>query len=128
MSSTTIPYNPKTAALLVIDMQVSHNKQVFKKYSHFSKTKVKQECFRSDANDIITNVQFIVKTCHEKNIPIFWTQHGHRNLELDGGALGRWVSGYTFLHFYMQHIYNKNLYSLSGEISWSNGDLKNGKF
>ncbi len=36
MSPTTIPYNPKSAALLVIDMQVSRNKHFFlNNYSHF---------------------------------------------------------------------------------------------
>ncbi|PKY41479.1 Isochorismatase hydrolase [Rhizophagus irregularis] len=69
--STSIPYNPKTAALLVIDMQ---------------------EIFRNDATDIIPNVQSLVKSCHEKGVPVFWTQHGHRNPEFDGGALGRWRS------------------------------------
>ncbi|RGB26031.1 Isochorismatase-like protein [Rhizophagus diaphanus] len=67
--STSIPYNPKTAALLVIDMQ---------------------EIFRNDATDIIPNVQSLVKSCHEKGVPVFWTQHGHRNPEFDGGALRRW--------------------------------------
>ncbi|CAG8650236.1 19889_t:CDS:2 [Dentiscutata erythropus] len=67
--STTIPYDPKTVALLVIDMQ---------------------ESLRCEISDIIPNVQSIVKTCHEKEIPIFWTQHGHRNLEFDGGAVGKW--------------------------------------
>jgi len=66
---TSIPYDPRTAALLVIDMQ---------------------EYFRSEAVGIVQSVQSVVKTCHEKNIPIFWTQHGHRNLEFDGGALVRW--------------------------------------
>ncbi|CAG8785527.1 5607_t:CDS:2, partial [Acaulospora morrowiae] len=66
---TSIPYNPKTTALLVIDMQ---------------------EYFRSEANDIVSNIKLVVKICHEKDIPVFWTQHGHRNPELDGGALGRW--------------------------------------
>ncbi|RIB22818.1 Isochorismatase-like protein [Gigaspora rosea] len=65
----SISYNPKTTALLVIDMQV---------YFHNSSTK------------IIKNVQSLVKRCHEKDIPIFWTQHGHRNIEFDGGALTRW--------------------------------------
>ncbi|CAG8709759.1 7668_t:CDS:2, partial [Dentiscutata erythropus] len=67
--STTIPYDPKTVALLVIDMQKS---------------------FRHEIIDIIPNVQSIVKACHKKEIPVFWTKRGHRNLELDGGAVGRW--------------------------------------
>ncbi|CAG8733363.1 8890_t:CDS:2, partial [Ambispora leptoticha] len=41
-------------------------------------------------NFFIPNVQYIVKTCHKKDIPVFWTQHGHRNIEFDGGAIGRW--------------------------------------
>ncbi|CAB4414430.1 unnamed protein product [Rhizophagus irregularis] len=67
--ATSIPYEPKTVALLVIDMQESLRKEVI---------------------DIIPNVKSIVKTCHEKDIPVFWTQHGHRNLKFDGGAVGRW--------------------------------------
>ncbi|CAG8544175.1 9901_t:CDS:2 [Ambispora leptoticha] len=66
---TSIPYDPKTVALLVIDMQ---------------------ESLRREITGIIPNVQYMVKTCHEKDIPVFWTQHGHRNLEFDGGAVGRW--------------------------------------
>ncbi|RGB40746.1 Isochorismatase-like protein [Rhizophagus diaphanus] len=69
--ATSIPYEPKTVALLVIDMQESLRKEVI---------------------DIIPNVKSIVKTCHEKDIPVFWTQHGHRNLKFDGGAVGRWRS------------------------------------
>ncbi|RIB27188.1 Isochorismatase-like protein [Gigaspora rosea] len=60
----SISYNPKTTALL--------------------------EYFRNSANKIIKNVQSLVKRCHEKDIPVFWTQHGHRNVEFDGGALARW--------------------------------------
>ncbi|CAG8579103.1 16237_t:CDS:2, partial [Gigaspora margarita] len=69
MQTTTIPYDPKTVALLVIDMQ---------------------ESLRREIIDIIPNIQSVVKTCHEKEIPVFWTQYGHRNLEFDGGAVGRW--------------------------------------
>ncbi|KAF0533029.1 Isochorismatase hydrolase [Gigaspora margarita] len=65
----SISYNPKTTALLVIDMQVY---------------------FHNSSNKIIKNVQSLVKRCHEKDIPVFWTQHGHRNIEFDGGALARW--------------------------------------
>ncbi|CAG8504940.1 11254_t:CDS:2 [Scutellospora calospora] len=68
--SDSIPYDPEKAALLVIDMQ---------------------EFFRSDVVDkIIPNVKSIVLTCHKKGIPVLWTQHGHMNVELDGGALARW--------------------------------------
>ncbi|CAG8669191.1 8492_t:CDS:2 [Racocetra fulgida] len=68
--STSIPYDPEKAALLVIDMQ---------------------EFFCNDSvNKIIPNVKSVVTTCHEKGIPVIWTQHGHLNSELDGGALARW--------------------------------------
>uniref|UniRef100_A0A1D1YVS0 Peroxyureidoacrylate/ureidoacrylate amidohydrolase RutB n=1 Tax=Anthurium amnicola TaxID=1678845 RepID=A0A1D1YVS0_9ARAE len=66
--STSISYNPKKTALLIIDMQ---------------------ECFRSDAVAVIQNIQSIVKICHDNNVPVFWTQHTHRNIEFDGGPLGR---------------------------------------
>ncbi|CAG8844934.1 802_t:CDS:2, partial [Gigaspora margarita] len=70
--STSIPYNSESATLLVIDMQ---------------------EFFRKDlANKIIPNVKSIVTTCHEKDIPVLWTQHGHINVQFDGGALARWRS------------------------------------
>ncbi|CAG8537407.1 3248_t:CDS:2 [Gigaspora margarita] len=68
--STSIPHDPEKAALLVIDMQ---------------------EFFRSDVVDkIIPSVKSIVLTCHKKGIPVLWTQHGHMNVEFDGGALARW--------------------------------------
>ncbi|KAF0345978.1 isochorismatase hydrolase [Gigaspora margarita] len=68
--STPIPYDPEKAALLVIDMQ---------------------EFFRSDTvNEIVPNIKSIVSTCHKKGIPVLWTQHGHMNLEFDGGSLARW--------------------------------------
>ncbi|CAG8554073.1 567_t:CDS:2 [Cetraspora pellucida] len=64
-----MPLNAKTTALLVIDMQ---------------------EYFRDSSNKIIENVKLLVKKSHEKDIPVFWTQHGHRNIEFDGGSLARW--------------------------------------
>ncbi|CAG8830277.1 19937_t:CDS:2 [Gigaspora margarita] len=51
--STSIPYNPESAALLVIDMQKFIRKDL--------------------ANKIIPNVKSIIKTCHEKDIPVLWT-------------------------------------------------------
>lgn len=41
--------------------------------------------------NIIARILSIVKTCHNKDIPVFWTQHGHRNLSNDGGLLREWV-------------------------------------
>ncbi|CAG8816283.1 7022_t:CDS:1, partial [Dentiscutata erythropus] len=50
------------------------------------------EFFRSDVVDkIIPNVKSTVLTCHEKEILVLWTQYGRMNVELDGGALARWV-------------------------------------
>ncbi|CAG8687866.1 14006_t:CDS:2, partial [Gigaspora rosea] len=46
--------------------------------------------FRNCSTKIIENVQLLVKRCHEKDVPVFWTQHGHRNVEFDGGTLSRW--------------------------------------
>ncbi|CAG8849673.1 5539_t:CDS:2, partial [Racocetra persica] len=62
--SDSISYDPKKAALLVIDMQ---------------------EFFRSNIVDkIIPNVKSIVLTCHKKGIPVLWIQYGHMDVELDG--------------------------------------------
>ncbi|CAG8629835.1 8134_t:CDS:2 [Cetraspora pellucida] len=48
------------------------------------------EYFRDSSKEIIENIKSLVKKCHEKDIPVFWTQHGHRNIEFDGGSLARW--------------------------------------
>jgi isochorismate hydrolase len=66
---TNILATTKDTALLVIDMQ---------------------EHFRESAQQIIPNVQNVIKTCHQLNIPAFFTQHGHMDFEKDGGILAKW--------------------------------------
>jgi nicotinamidase-related amidase len=51
-----------------------------------------QEHFRDSAADIIENVQNVIKTCNELEMPVFYTQHGHKDLEKDGGMLAKWWS------------------------------------
>ncbi|CAG8698364.1 5345_t:CDS:2, partial [Racocetra persica] len=46
---------------------------------------------------IISNLKSIILTCHKKGIPVLWTQHGHMDVELDGGALARWTELNSFL-------------------------------
>jgi nicotinamidase-related amidase len=59
----------KDTALLVIDMQ---------------------EHFRESATGIISNVRDVIQTCHDLEVPIFYTQHGHKDIKVDGGALAKW--------------------------------------
>ena len=56
-------------ALLVIDMQVF---------------------FASLAKPIISHVISLIDACRASNIDIFFTRHGHRDPEKDGGMLGEW--------------------------------------
>ncbi|KAL1916194.1 uncharacterized protein VTP21DRAFT_5811 [Calcarisporiella thermophila] len=49
-----------------------------------------QEHFRSIGQALIPVLIPLITRCHDKGIPCFWTQHGHRNFKNDGGSLGRW--------------------------------------
>ncbi|CAG8507725.1 8272_t:CDS:2 [Ambispora gerdemannii] len=49
-------YDPKSSALIVIDMQ---------------------EEFRGCAKGIFSKLEELIKFCHNQSIPVFWTQHGH---------------------------------------------------
>ncbi|XP_071720272.1 nicotinamidase 2-like [Rutidosis leptorrhynchoides] len=60
--------NPKTSALLVIDMQ-----------NHFS----------SIAKPIIPSITSTIQTCRQASIPIIFTRHCHKSLS-DHGMLGEW--------------------------------------
>lgn len=59
----------KHTALLVIDMQ---------------------NYFRKIAKPIVLNVLNVIQSCRRKNIPIIFTQHGHRSPAEDGGILSQW--------------------------------------
>jgi isochorismate hydrolase len=56
-------------ALLVIDMQIF---------------------FANLAHPIIGNVVSLIDACRVNNIAIFFTRHGHRDPQKDGGMLGKW--------------------------------------
>ncbi|NWG01746.1 MAG: isochorismatase family protein, partial [Syntrophaceae bacterium] len=68
--------DPKHAALLLIDLQ---------------------NYFRQIAQPILENIQHIIQSCRQKNIPIIFTQHGHTHPPSDGGLLGEWW-GEVILH------------------------------
>lgn len=63
--------SPKSAALLVIDMQ-----------NHFS----------SIAEPILPALRFTADLCHAAGVPIIFTRHRHRSPE-DHGMLGEWWAG-----------------------------------
>lgn len=60
---------PHRTALLVIDMQ---------KY------------FKDMASPIIGNLQGLLQICRQTGLPVFFTRHGHKNPEQDGGMLDQW--------------------------------------
>ncbi|KAH0451678.1 hypothetical protein IEQ34_018977 [Dendrobium chrysotoxum] len=63
--------NPKSAALLVIDMQ---------------------NYFSTMAEPILPALRFTVDICRAAGVPIFYTRHRHRSPE-DYGMLGEWWAG-----------------------------------
>ena len=48
-----------------------------------------QEYFRGIILPVLENVKNIIITAREKNMPVFFTQHGHESTE-ESGMLGRW--------------------------------------
>ncbi|MGZ3535871.1 MAG: isochorismatase family protein [Thermodesulfobacteriota bacterium] len=68
--------DPEHAALLVIDMQ---------------------NFFRRMARPILKNLLRVIETCRQKDVPVVFTQHGHTNLQSDGGVLAQWW-GEAILH------------------------------
>lgn len=69
LGRTPPPVDPASAALLVIDMQ------------HY---------FAGLAAPILETVRPAVAACHERGVPVIFTQHGHADPEQDSGMLGRW--------------------------------------
>jgi isochorismate hydrolase len=61
--------DPLHAALLVIDMQ---------------------NYFLRIIQPVLENILQVIQFCHCRNIPIFFTQHGHTDSVSDGGALADW--------------------------------------
>jgi isochorismate hydrolase len=49
-----------------------------------------QNYFYSVAEPIIKNLILLISYFRKYNIPIIFTQHGHRNISRDGGMLNRW--------------------------------------
>jgi isochorismate hydrolase len=68
--------DPKHAALLVIDMQ---------------------NYFHRIIQPVLKNLSRVVQSCRQKELPIFFTQHGHTDPPSDGGILGQWW-GEIILH------------------------------
>jgi isochorismate hydrolase len=68
--------DPEHAALLVIDMQ---------------------NFFQRIVKPILKNLLRVIRSCRQKDVPIIFTQHGHTELEADGGVLGQWW-GEVILH------------------------------
>lgn len=48
-----------------------------------------QEYFRGMIESMLSNLQRIITTAREKNIPLIFTQHGHESTE-EAGMLGAW--------------------------------------
>jgi isochorismate hydrolase len=67
---------PKHAVLLVIDMQ---------------------NYFHRIIQPVLKNLSRVVQSCRQKELPIFFTQHGHTDPPSDGGVLGQWW-GEIILH------------------------------
>lgn len=61
--------DPKHAVLLVIDMQ---------------------NYFAQIAQPVLGNILKIIQSCHRKNIPILFTQHGHKDASEEGAELKEW--------------------------------------
>jgi nicotinamidase-related amidase len=55
---------PRKTALLVIDMQ---------------------RYFHGIASSILDNTLSLVQACAKLDVPVVFTRHGHRDLEIDGG-------------------------------------------
>lgn len=61
--------DPRHAALLVIDMQ---------------------NYFGQITQPVLGNILNVIQSCHQKKIPIIFTQHGHKDPAQDGGELKEW--------------------------------------
>ena len=64
---------PAKCALLVIDMQ---------------------QYFLQIASPIIGNVLSIIEACRARGIRVIFTRHGHKDINKDGGMLGKWWGEY----------------------------------
>ena len=48
-----------------------------------------QEHFRDMGAAIVPELNSTIKECRVKRIPVIFTQHGHKYVELDSGVLGK---------------------------------------
>ena len=48
-----------------------------------------QEYFRGLISPILENIKGVIEAAHKGNVPLFFTQHGHKQNE-DSGLLGEW--------------------------------------
>jgi len=71
------------SALLVIDMQ---------------------EHFRSIGSHLVPELNATIKAFRAKQLPVIFTQHGHRKVELDSGQLGK------IFNFLMKKLFYNNFY------------------
>lgn len=69
--------HPEHSALLVIDMQ---NDFLDKKSPTYTK----------NAEDIIPNLQKLIKTARKNQIPVIYTAHCHQDPKIDGGMTAQW--------------------------------------
>lgn len=49
-----------------------------------------QNYFKRIVLPILKNLLFVLQTCRKRNLPIIFTQHGHRDPSKDGRELSRW--------------------------------------
>ena len=49
-----------------------------------------QNYFREMVQPVLSNILKVIQSCRQGNIPIFFTQHGHRDVKVDGGMLAQW--------------------------------------
>ncbi len=56
-----------------------------------------QTYFQQIVQPVLENIQKVIQFCRQKNIPVIFTQHGHKDAASDGGVLGEWW-GQVILH------------------------------
>jgi nicotinamidase-related amidase len=49
-----------------------------------------QNYFRQIARPVLKNILKVIQACHQKKLPIIFTQHGHKDPAQDGGELREW--------------------------------------
>jgi nicotinamidase-related amidase len=49
-----------------------------------------QNYFDPIVQPVLSNILEVIQSCRKKNIPIIFTQHGHKDPAVDGGLLRKW--------------------------------------